>query len=414
MDNKNINRQSVIIGAILIQLCLGAIYAWPVFTPSLKQAGWSNFQTQLVFSTGLASFAFVMVFAGRKLLTWGPRRLAIIAGITLGSGYVLAGLMGGTNFWLILFFIGLVGGAGIGFGYVVPISVGMSWFPDKKGMITGIAVAGFGFGAMGWVKLAGTWGNLLSKYNLSGCFIIYGILFATLTIIGSIWMKYPPLKWKPKGYIENSNETKKTKGAISFTPPEMLSTISFYLVFFIFTFSAGAGLMTIGIMKLYPMQALEASGFTSVEASAIAGTAMALFFSLANGTGRVLWGTMSDKLGRRNSVFLMTLSQGIIVLLFTKMAGTPVLLFMGATIIGFNFGGNFALFPAFTADLFGDKNVGINYPYVYLSYGVGGILGPVLGGMLGDIGNFSMAFSICSILCFVGAGLALAIPIPQK
>ncbi len=414
MQNEKImNRSWVILGAILIQLCLGAIYAWSVFTPSLVDKGWTNVQTQVVFSTGLAFFAIVMVFAGKKLATWGPRKLAFLAGLTLGLGYFLAGLLGGTNFWLVLLFIGVIGGAGIGLGYVVPISVGMRWFPDKKGMITGLAVAGFGFGAMGWVKLAGAWGNLIENFGLSASFMIYGILFAGLTMAGSIWMKYPPEGWLPEGF-NPTEENGGKQAAKNFTPKEMLKTLPFYLVFLIFTFSAGAGLMSIGLMKLYPMQALQNNGFDGTAASAIAGTAMAVFFSLANGIGRVAWGTLSDKLGRKTSVLIMALSQGIIVLLFTKMAATPVLLYLGATIIGFNFGGNFALFPAFTADLFGDKNVGLNYPYVYLSYGVGGILGPVLGGMLGDMGNFGLAFTICGILCLLGALLAALIKHPQQ
>ena len=114
-------------------------------------------------------------------------------------------------------------------------------------------------------------------------------------------------------------------------------------------------------------------------------------------------------MSRKNSVFIIALPQGIVVLLFTRMAGIPVLLYLGATIIGFNFGGNFSLFPALTADLFGNKNIGLNYPYVFLSYGVGGILGPILGGMLGDLGNFGLAFTICGVLCLVGALLTIMI-----
>ncbi|MBN2280181.1 MAG: OFA family MFS transporter [Candidatus Marinimicrobia bacterium] len=412
---KTMNRNWVILGAILIQLCLGAIYAWSVFTPSLVKAGWSNLQTQIVFSTGLAVFAIVMVFAGKKLASWGPQKLAFLAGVTLGAGYLLTGLAGGTHFWLKLIFVGIIGGAGIGLGYVVPISVGMRWFPDKKGMITGLAVAGFGFGAMGWVKLAGTWGNLLNKYGLAATFIIYGVLFAGLTIIGSFFMKYPPEGWFPEGYQPYKPAgPKEQKSAVNFKPKEMMKTMPFYLVFLIFTFTAGAGLMSIGLMKLYPMEALQTAGKSVEEASAIAGTAMAVFFSLANGIGRVIWGTMSDKLGRKYSVLIMALSQGIMMLVFTKMAGSQVPLYIGAAIIGFNFGGNFALFPAFTADLFGDRNIGLNYPYIYLSYGVGGILGPVLGGMLGDLGNFNLAFTLCGVLCLLGAGLTMMIRHPEK
>jgi len=132
---KTMNRGLVVLGAILIQLALGAIYAWSVFTPSLTAEGWTKAQTQVVFAVGLAAFAVFMVFAGKKLAKWGPQKLAILGGIVLGIGYLLAGLIGGTNFWALVILIGLIGGAGIGFAYVVPIAVGIRWFPDKKGMI---------------------------------------------------------------------------------------------------------------------------------------------------------------------------------------------------------------------------------------------------------------------------------------
>lgn len=407
-QEKTMSRWLVVVGAIMIQLCLGAIYAWSVFTPALKAAGWSKLDTQIVFSVGLATFAVVMVLAGRKLKSWGPRRLAIVGGLTLGAGYVLAGL-GGTAFWPILVGIGVVGGAGIGLGYVVPIAVGMNWFPDHKGMITGLAVAGFGFGAMGWVKIAGEWGNLIDSIGLGQTFIVYGIAFAVMVLVGSLWMEMPPSGWRPAGY--QPPEQRAGAGGEEFSAGDMLHTPQFYLIFLTFAVSAGGGLMSIGLMKLYPMEALQASGYSAIEASAIAGTAMAVFFSIANGVGRIVWGTLSDSLGRKHSVMLMAGSQGLVLLAFTSMAGNEYLLYLGAALIGFNFGGNFALFPALTADEFGNRAVGQNYPYVFLSYGVGGIIFPVLGGMLGDLGNFALAFSICGTACLVGA-VAIAVVFP--
>jgi len=415
MSNEKImNRWFVVIGAILIQLCLGAIYAWSVFTPALKATGWSKVETQVVFAVALAWLAIVMVWAGRRLADWGPRKLTIASGVVLGTGYALAGLLGGTNFWALLICIGIIGGTGIGLGYVVPIAVGMRWFPDKKGMITGLAVAGFGFGAMGWVKLAGSWGHLIATLGLSTTFIIYGIAFAALVISGSIWMTFPPEGWLPEGY-EPPKQTNngETTDEEAFTWREMLATRQFYYIFFTFVFSAGAGLMSIGLMKLYPMEALQGAGYSLAEASAIAGTAMAVFFSLANGIGRIAWGMMSDLMGRKAAIIIMTATQGICVIGFPAMAQNELILYIGATFIGFNFGGNFALFPTMTADTFGAKNVGQNYPFVFLSYGVGGIFGPILGGMLGDMGNFPLAFTICGALCLVGAVLTYLVHHPH-
>jgi len=405
------NRWRVVLGSILIQLSLGAIYAWSVFTPALKTAGWSKMDTQLVFAVGLLSFALVMVFAGRAITKWGPRKLAALGGVTLGSGYALAGVLGGTDFWAVCLGVGVIGGAGIGLGYMVPIAVGMRWFPDKKGMITGLAVAGFGFGAMGWVKMAGAWGHLIDLYGLSNTFMIYGASFSGLILLGSLWMIMPPKGWAPKGFVATAPAA--AKGKQNFTVLEMLHTPQFYLIFVTFAVSAGAGLMSIGLMKLYPMEALQASGYTELEASAIAGTAMAVFFSLANGIGRIAWGSLSDKIGRRRSVTVMATTQAMILFAFTGMAGNEYLLYLGAMLIGFNFGGNFALFPTLTADIFGNDRVGQNYPFVFLSYGAGGIAGPLLGGALGDMGNFPLAFSICGMACLIGAACSLLIQHPD-
>ncbi|MCF6171425.1 MAG: OFA family MFS transporter [Bacteroidales bacterium] len=411
---KVMNRSLVVFGAVLIQLALGAIYAWSVFTPKLVEAGLTKSDTQWVFAIGLASFAVVMVFAGKKLVSWGPQKLTFIGGLVLGLGYFLAGLFGGTGFWTLVLLIGLVGGAGIGFAYVVPIAVGMRWFPDKKGMITGLAVAGFGFGAMLWVKLAGSWGHLIENIGLSYTFIVYGIIFAIMVIVGGLWMKFPPAGWKPEGFEEAEVKVTSKTDDKEFSSNEMLSKPQFFLIFLTFVFSAGAGLMSIGLMKLYPMEALQANGLSNVEASAVAGTAMAVFFSLANGLGRIIWGTLSDKLGRKTSIIIMTATQGFLVILFTYMAGNEYLLYLGATLIGFNFGGNFALFPTITADTFGAKNVGQNYPFVFLAYGVGGILGPILGGKMGDLGNFPMAFTISGIAVLLGTLLMLFLKPAQK
>ena len=404
-NEKTMNRWLVVLGAILIQLCLGAIYAWSVFTPALKDAGWSKMETQVVFAVGLAVFALVMVWAGKKLAAWGPRRLTMLSGVVLGAGYALAGLFGGTNFWAILLCVGVIGGAGIGIGYVVPIAVGMRWFPDRKGLITGLAVAGFGFGAMGWVKLAGSWGHLIATIGLSATLLAYGAAFVVMVVTGGLFMVFPPAGWLPEGYVPPAASTDANQTEDGISGGKVVGTYQFKLIFLTFVFSAGAGLMSIGLMKLYPMEALQSAGYSPAEASAIAGTAMAVFFSLANGIGRIVWGMLSDLMGRKASIIIMTATQGLCVIAFPTMAGNELILYIGAAFIGFNFGGNFALFPTMTADIFGAKNVGVNYPFVFLAYGVGGICGPILGGFLGDMGNFPLAFTTCGALCLVGSVL---------
>ncbi len=426
-EQKVMNRWLVVLGGILIQLCLGAIYAWSVFTKKItipiedggiygfdaKQAAW-------VFSAGLASFALVMVLVG----PWAkqkPRLAAALGGIVLGTGYILGGFLGNT-FISQLICIGLIGGAGIGIAYVVPIAVGIKWFPDKKGMIAGLGVAGFGFGATLWVKLAGSWfGGLLNTTEIFGLpgvqsvFVIYGAAFLVIVLIGSIFMVDPPKDYKPAGWEPPVLATGEV-GSLELTSRQMLKTPQYYMLLTMFIGSGLAGLMVIYCIRLFGVDALQASGATTDTATAgmIAGTAMA-WYAILNGLGRIIWGTVSDKIGRKIALFLMCLFQGIIMLAFLKMGGSKVGLIVGACIIGFNFGGNFALFPTATADFFGTKNLGPNYGWVFLAYGVAGIAGPQVAGYFKDAAKTSGAgvaawntpFIVAGVACLAAAVIAL-------
>jgi OFA family oxalate/formate antiporter-like MFS transporter len=263
------------------------------------------------------------------------------------------------------------------------------------------------------VKFAGAWGNLIATLGLSMTFTVYGVVFLLMVVIGGLWMVFPPEGWKPEGWEAPPPKEGQVAEGTNLQSGQMLGTTQFYMIFITFMISAGAGLMTIGLMKLFPKEALQNAGKTAAEASAIAGTAMAVFFSLANGIGRIAWGSMSDKLGRKLSVVVMCATQGVLMLLFVKMAGSVGMLYLAATLVGFNFGGNFALFPTMTADTFGTKFIGQNYPWVFLAYGVGGIIGPIMGGRLGDMNNFPLAFTICGVLCIVAAVVAGLVRPPQ-
>jgi len=178
--------------------------------------------------------------------------------------------------------------------------------------------------------------------------------------------------------------------------------------------------MVIYCIKLFGIDALKAAGMTAAAASAAAGTAMALY-AIFNGLGRIIWGIASDKIGRKTSIFLMCLLQGIIMLLFYKMGGSVAMLVVGACIIGFNFGGNFALFPAITADYFGNKNVGLNYGFIFVAYGIAGIIGPQIAGYFkdaakggGDPSIWVTPFIIAGVACLLGAAVTLLLKTPEK
>lgn len=446
---KVMNRWWVVVGGILIQLCLGAIYAWSAFTKKLEAAPFefSKAQTQWIFSVGLLSFAVVMALvAGKWQKKVGPRIVAITGGLVLGLGYVIGGLAG-SSFWGILLGVGLLGGAGIGLGYVCPIAALVKWFPDKKGLITGLAVAGFGFGALIWIKLTsgfkfGEWVDLTPGWTglfgmgwtVSNVFILYGIIFAVVVVLGALTMVNPPEGWKPEGWNPPAGATAASSGGRDFTELEMVKTPQYWTLFFTFTVGALAGLMVIGIIAQFGFDALTAGVDAPAKAAwkaktldaippetlavlkqagVITGTAMGLFYALMNGLGRIAWGSLSDKLGRKTSIVVMSALQGIMMLVFYFVGGKEWGLYIGAAIIGFNFGGNFALFPAATADYFGNKNVGTNYPWVFMAYGVGGLIGPLLGGYMGDAKAWMWAFIPAGIACLFAAVISLSLKPPK-
>ena len=405
-EEKVQNRWLVVVGALLIQLCLGAIYAWGAFTTALQNPEgtfqFSAAQTSWIFSAGLASFALVMILAGRLQDKYGPRIIAVIGGLILGAGYIIASFTG-ASFPLMLVFIGIVGGAGIGMGYVCPIAACVKWFPDLKGLITGLAVAGFGAGAFIFVKLAGSWMGLIESQGVNGTFLIFGIIFAVTVVIGAMLLSNPPAGWKPAGWnppVEKDGSAKAT--VKNLTQGQAVKTPQFWMIWLAFVFSAGCGLMVIKCLKNFGV--LE-GGLTP----AVAGSALGLL-ALFNGLGRVVWGTVSHKLSAKGSVILMCLLQGVMMFFLLGMGSKSSTLAIAACWIGFNFGGNFALFPLLTLENFGPKNLGANYGAVFTSYGVGGILGPVMAGMVWDsMGTFKTAFIIAGIACILAAGLAIVL-----
>jgi len=414
------NRWFVVVGAILIQLALGALYAWSVFTRLLTDPDglyrFSATETAWIFSAGLATFALVMVLAGRWQARTGPRLMSMLGGLLLGLGFVLGGVFGST-FWAQLLFIGVVAGAGIGLAYVVPIAVGVKWFPDRKGMITGLAVAGFGFGATIWVKLAGSWfGGLLNTIELFGLpgvqsvFLIYGVVFTALVLLGSTVMVDPPEGYRPEGWDPSEAAAVAQRNRSGFTPPQMLRTPQFYAIWLVFAASAIAGLMVIYCIQLFGIDALQYRGVPN--AIVVTGTAMA-WYAIFNGLGRILWGMISDRIGRKSAIIAMSACQGVIMLAMYHgfiNFGLATGLVVGASLIGFNYGGIFALFPAITADYFGDTQVGRNYGWVFTAYGVAGLLGPLLAGVFKDSAAagespvvWMTPFLIAGVACLVGA-----------
>ena len=395
------NRWLVVVGALIIQMCLGAIYSWSVFVGPLKDVfSYSTTQTQIVFSLALATFALVMIFAGKLQDKMGPRIVATSGGIVLGAGYLLASMTDG-SFPLIALTVGIIGGTGIGLSYVCPIAACVKWFPDKRGMVTGLAVAGFGAGAWIFAKIAS---NFIDTYGLLTSFMYLGVIFTVAVVIGAQLLRNPPVGWKPSGWnppaFDSINDSIR-----DFEWRDMIKLKQFWMLWIMFVFGAAAGLLVIGILKPYGVH----SGLDAAAAANAVGV-LALF----NGAGRIIWGMVSDKMSRKNAMTLMFLLQGIMMLALIEMGATEITLSIAAAWVGFNFGGNLALFPSTTADFFGTKNMGMNYGLMFTAYGVAGIAGPILAGSVFDMtGSYLWAFIPAGIACLVAACISFNLKSPH-
>ncbi len=422
-ENENVgNRWIILIGGIMLQLCLGAVYAWSVFAAELNKSvekgglfGWGLTETQIVFSVALATFAIVMVFAGKWQDKMGPQKVAIAGAVILGIGYILASFNPGNFIWMVIT-LGVISGAGIGIGYSCPIAAIGKWFPDKLGLATGLAVFGFGFGAF-FISIFSGKGidmpglkvdllQLLANHGLGGTFMIWGIVFLVVGGIGAFLLKNPPAGWKPAGWTPPV-KTGAAPVREDWERGEMIKTPQFWMLLGMFVFAASAGLMTIGILKVYGID----SGLTA----AAAGTAVGIL-AIFNGAGRIVWGWASDKIGRTTAMAIMFFLQACMMfaLIFMNLGASTTGLTVAAAWVGFMFGGNFALFPTATREFFGIKNYGANYAMVFLGYGVAGILGPIMAGQAKDLlKSYDMAFIICGALCLVAAVLAFITKAPH-
>ena len=442
-------RWTVVVGALLVQVCLGAIYAWGTFVPMFKatrpelalmmrpevlgisapvyegwssrakelkrtladargtardeakaawsgflkekvepglevpeatwgtyQAGYSGIQTMSVFSTCLMVFSLVMIVSGRWQDRVGPRRVALLGCALLGVSYLMASLAV-TNFWWVVGWIGVVGGAGIGCAYVCPIAACLKWYPDAKGTITGLAVAGFGAGAYVFIHLAGSWGGLLAKGGVPLTFRTFGLIFLCVGCAGAMLLRNPP-GWEAGPAALKGDGPDLEQG-------ESVRTGTFWLLWTSFMLSSGSGLMVINNLKDFGVREGGMSEANAEQALAL----LALF----NGLGRVVWGTLGQKFGpSRAAVALMLLQAGMLVSL-PGLGGSVGLLALGACWVGFQFGGNLSLFPLMTAEQFGLRHLGGNYGLVFTGYGLGGVLGPILAGSVWDaLHSYDRAF----------------------
>ncbi len=406
-NGKVYNRWLIVLGAILVQLCLGAIYAWSVFRKPIEGCfGCTPSQASLPFSFVLVFFALGTIVGGRLQDRYGPKLIAIIGGILLGLGMILASFAT-TSLVMMVVAYGVISGVGIGFAYSCPIAAGVKWFPDKRGLITGLAVAGFGAGSFFFAPLAsgligGTPYNLLGAnlfglpaIGVFGTFRLLGIAYLVIVVIGALFLRNPPAGYCPAGWTPPAAKPG-CAPAFTATPGQMLATWQFWVIWLLYLAGAGTGLMIIG--QTSPI-AQEVARFPLATATLGVGI-LAIF----NALGRILWGRVSDAIGRTRTLLIIYLINGLAVLGYFLIPSAPWYFWVGIALVGATFGGYLAIYPALTADFYGTRNSGVNYGFVFMAYGVGGLLSNILAPKVKEVsGNYNFAFMFAGILCIVAA-----------
>ncbi len=372
-----------VIASFIIMLCIGGVYAWSIIAAELiEKYKFSASQSQLIFGTVIAIFPVTMIFVGQLGKKIKHRYFGYISGLLFLLGYLIASYSQG-NFIIILIGIGVITGIATGFGYWVSLTSPVQWFPEKKGLITGIAAAGFGLGAVFMSEISEI---ILNKgYNILQLLKIVGITYGLIIITLSNFIYQ--IQNKTNDRIEPVNASYFIRSKIF---RKLFSGI------FLGTF---AGLLIIGSLRIIGGQ-YDISNNILVLSVAI--------FAIANFLGRLIWGFFSDHLGASLSIFLALLFQSISIISLNIFTLSDVSYSFLAFLIGFGFGGNFVLFAKETAQEFGVKNLGIIYPYVLIGYAIAGIAGPISGGFLYDFsGSFSYAIFLAGFMSLMGSLLFL-------
>jgi len=378
-----------------INLALGILYTWSVISKGIPQSwNWSEADKSWPYSIACLVFCLVMVPAGRMQDKIGPRVVATIGGIFVGIGFLLASMTTSPLGYIIGF--GIFAGTGIGFGYASATPPAVKWFSAAKtGLIAGIVVSGFGLASVYAAPLT-MW--LISTWNIKSAVTVLGIAFLIIVVILAQILKPPPAGYVPAG-------TKPTKAndlvnkKEDFTPREMLSTSQFYMLWFMYACSAGAGLMVIS----------KLAAIAQIQAGIKLGFILVAVLAVGNGTGRIVAGVLSDKIGRKTMMFICFVIQAVLVFMLSRtvqgnaFAQVPILAAVSA-LIGANYGANLSLFPSVTKDYYGLKNFGMNYGLVFTAWGVGGFMLALLAGKLYDkYQTFNFAYYGASLLLILAA-----------
>lgn len=357
------NRWVIAIAGVFLQIALGAVYAWSVFrVPLSKQFGWSISEVTLTFTISIFVLGFAAFLGGLWLNRKGPRIVALTGGVLYGLGVFLASFSHSLS-WLYLSY-GVIGGIGLGLGYIVPVAVLVKWFPDRRGLITGIAVGGFGAGALITAPVAT---RLIQSVGVLSTFAYLGIAFLIVTVIAGSFMQNPPDGWKLEGWTPTATETAHRAGH-DFMLGEALRTWQWYALWLLLFLNTCAGISVIS---------QEAPIFQELTgASAIVAAGMVGLASIGNAVGRVFWAWVSDLITRR-ATFAVMFSLQVLLFWFLPNIATVTLMTIVTFVVLMCYGGGFGTMPAFAADYFGPKNVGPIYGLMLTAWSFASAVGPL-------------------------------------
>ncbi len=389
MEQQMISRWWRIAGGLSMNLALGAVYAWSIFVAPLeKEFGWKRADTSMVFTILVFVFGLTFIAAGRLQDKLGPFRISITGAVLNAIGFFMCAYTT-TQTWM-FFWLGVVAATGQGFGYATPIPVMAKWFPDRRGLAVGLAVAGYGGGSAIFGPLGGNW--LIPTYGWRATFTTFGIIFFVMGIIGAFLLQNPPVGYKPAGWTP-APAAKAAGTTYDFTPGEVVKTGSFYLLWIAYALGTSAGLMVIS--QLVP--------YAKSQGVPLALATTAIFIgAVGNASGRIFSGWMSDALGRLNVLRLMIAISAVAMPVFYHTGTNVAMLYLLVFVIYWCYGTQLSVNASTAADFWGTKNAGVNYGLLFTAWGVAGIIGPRIGGRLFDIyGNYKAAFYTGGVICAV-------------
>ena len=402
MGEKVTNRWLIAAGGVLMQLALGAVYAWSVFREALSEEfGASVSAVNTTFTLTIVFLGVSAYFGGRLMERIGPRKVAFAAAGLYGAGVILSSLTSGSIVLLYLSY-GVLAGIGLGLGYIVPIATLIKWFPDRRGVITGVAVAGFGLGAVVTAPVAKA---LISSVGPFQTFAILGVAYVIMVLIGALVLKNPPEGWKPEGWEPPPAEETVDKSGANYEFAGALKTWQWYGLWGLLFLNTTAGIAIIS--EADPM-AQEIAGVSVGQAAAVV-SIIAIF----NGLGRFVWASFSDVIGRK-WVFLTMFVVQVALFALLPSASSFIFFTVVASAILLCYGGGFGTTPAFAADYFGSQNVGRIYGFMLTAWSAAGIAGPVLVSKLRDsTGGYETSLYILAGMMLVSTILPLIIRPPR-